>query len=230
MPHAMVYQGSCPEAALPPAVAGPAFLSDGTEVWVRPVQESDRDIVLDALERESPQVLGLVSLKPTLTQEEVLAPTSPDDRLCLLVLGERTDRVTVMGVGEYARTHPGSPVARVAFLVGGPFRDQGIATLLLARLARAAIAFGIRRFEARFREESPELLEVFRGSGLPVSRENAGGEVDVQIPLTPDVGATATRPVGRSPVRGGPGSASRRHRGISVPARRHRPPAQKSRL
>jgi RimJ/RimL family protein N-acetyltransferase len=226
----MVYQGPRVEAALPPAVAGPAFLSDGTEVWVRPVQASDRDIVLDLLEREAPEPRHFVTARPTLAQEEILAPSSPDDRLCLLVLGDRPDRVAVLGMGEYARTRTGSPVAEVAFLVGGPFRDQGIATLLLARLARAALAFGIQRFEARVRAENPEMLEVFRGTGVPFTEESAEGEVDLLIPLAPEVGASGAALAGQAPTGNRSETTYARRGGARSAAGRHRLPAARSRL
>jgi GNAT superfamily N-acetyltransferase len=182
-----------PEAWIPPAVAGPAFLRDGTQVWVRPVQDSDRDLVLDLLERESmepPELRTFSAIRPSYAGEGFVAPSSPGDRLCLLVLGDRVDRVAVLGLGEYARERADLPVAEVAFLVAGPFRGRGIASLLLARLARAARAFGILRFEARVRQENPEMLEVFRGSGLPFTERSDEGEVDVVIPLSPEVGAS----------------------------------------
>lgn len=192
---------------LPPAVTGAAFLRDGTEVWVRPVQPSDRDLVLDLLERESPESLDpryFAALRRGLAEGEFVAPP-PGEGLCLLVLGDRSARVAVLGLGEYVRTRPSSPVADVAFLVAGPFRGRGIATLLLARLARAARGFGILRFEARVREETPELLEVFRGSGLPFTEAPGEGEVDVVIPLSPDLGASgaaASEAAGRTRLEG----------------------------
>jgi RimJ/RimL family protein N-acetyltransferase len=226
----MVYQGPRVEAPLPPAVAGPAFLSDGAEVWVRPVQASDRDIVLDLLEREAPEPRRLATARPALTQEEILAPASPDERLCLLVLGDHPDRVAVLGLGEYVRPSAGSPVAEVAFLVGGPFRDQGIATLLLARLARAALAFGIQRFEARVRAENPEMLEVFRGTGVAFTEEPADGEVDLLIPLAPEVATGGAALVGKAPAEDGSGVPCARREGGRPASGRHRVPAARSRL
>jgi GNAT superfamily N-acetyltransferase len=157
------------------------------------VQSADRELVREFLEQESPDSLEMryfSAVRPVLAQEEIVRSTPPDDRLCLLALGDPADRVTVLGVGEYARTRPGSTVAEVAFLVATPYRGRGIATLLLARLARAARAFGILRFEARVRSENPDMLEVFRGSGLPLHESVAEGEVDVEIPLCPEVGSS----------------------------------------
>lgn len=208
----MVYQGPSTETMLPPAVAGPAFLRDGTEVWVRPVLPSDRELVREFVEQESPESLELryfSAIRPVLAQEEIVRPTSPDDRLCLVVLGDRADMVAVLGVGEYARTPDRPSVAEVAFLVATPFRGRGIATLLLARLARAARAFGILTFEARVRSENPEMLEVFRGSGLPMREQSSEGEVDVIIPLQPEASPSAAVRPAPAPVAGGTALRSR---------------------
>ncbi|HYB62972.1 MAG TPA: GNAT family N-acetyltransferase [Thermoplasmata archaeon] len=193
----MVYQGPAPalDPELPPAVAGPAFLPDGTEVWVRPIHSSDSELVREFVEQESPSSLELryfSAVRPVLAQEETGRHPPPGDRLCLLVLGDRADRVSILGIGEYARVGPGATTAEVGFLVAAAFHGRGIAALLLARLARAARTFGIARFEARVAGESPELLEVFRGSGLPVHEELGDEEVDVLIPTGSEVGPSGT--------------------------------------
>ena len=198
----MVYQGPRSDPTLPPAVAGPAFLRDGTEVWVRPVQPSDRDLILDLLERHAPEVRAAKGIHPTLSLEELLSPATPDDRLALLVLGDQTDRIAVLGLGEYLRPQPAASVAEVAFLIAAPFRDQGIATLLLARLARAALTFGILRFEARVGAENSEMLEVFRLSGLPPAEATTPGELEVLIPLVPDAGASGASRGTTAPAEG----------------------------
>ena len=179
------------ESDLPPAVAGPAFLRDGTEVWVRSLQPEDRSLIDEFLAHASEEALtlrGFASLRPAVTGAEAVARSSPQDRLCLLVLGDRSDRITVLGTGEYVRLAPGATVAEVGILVDEPYQGLGIATLLLARLARAALGFGILRFEARVGTENPEMLEVFRGSGQRCSEGSSEGEVDLLIPLSPQAG------------------------------------------
>ena len=189
----MVYQGPVVDPTLPPAVAGPAFLADGTEVWVRPVQSSDGELLRDFVDQEppgSPGLRHLAAIRQVLAREPIDAPSAPQVRLSLLVLGDRADRVAVLGIGEYARTGADPTVADVAFFVAGPLHGRGIATLLLARLARAARAYGVLRFEARAPAEDPEMLEVFRGRGLPLSEEGSQGDIDVLIPLNPEAGTT----------------------------------------
>lgn len=180
---------------VPATVAGPAFLRDGTEVWIRPVQEGDRGLVREFLRREPAEALALryfAAIRPDLAEAEIVSPATPDERLCLVVLENRTEDVTVLGVGEYARTAPG--VAEVAFLVAGRYRGRGIATLLLARLARAARTAGIVRFEARVGEDNPGMLDVVRGSGLAFTERAVDGEVEVRIRLVPEDGPARDAP------------------------------------
>ncbi|HTT16702.1 MAG TPA: GNAT family N-acetyltransferase [Thermoplasmata archaeon] len=185
--------------ALPPAVAGPGFLRDGTELWIRPYHEVDRELVARFVRGLHPEALELrffSAVRPSVAEEEIVAPSEPSDRLCLLALGESTDRVSLIGVGEYARVTGRSPLAEVAFLVTEEFRGEGVASLLLARLARAARAFGIRRFVARIRSGNTEMLEVFRATGLPYSEERVEDEVDVVVPVD-GLGGPRARPVPR---------------------------------
>lgn len=199
-----------PDASLPPAVAGPAFLRDGTEVWVRPVLDEDRELVLDFLGREATEAIELrhfAAVRAEAPERERIARSSPADRLCLLVLGEHADQVAIVGVGEYVRLGPGAPVAEIAFLVAASFRGLGVASLLLARLARAARAFGLVRFEARVREEDSGILEVFQGRGLPFGEGSDEGEVDVFIPLDPEVGQAGSAQTTRRGQRAGPRTA-----------------------
>lgn len=182
---------------LPPAVEGPAFLQDGTQVWIRPPQPADRDLVRDFADREGMETLDeryFSTMRAAVATAQVGPPPSPADRLCLLVLGDRGDRVTVLGVGEYVRERPGSEVAEFALLVAGSFRGHGVATLLLARLARAARGCGILSFDARVPIENHEMLQVLRGSGLPYSERPAESDVHFLIPLSPELRARRTPP------------------------------------
>ena len=183
----MASQAPAPRPVLPPAVEGPAFLSDGTQVWVRPVLATDRGLVGEFVERESLQAIEARYFPGIRFAGTPEAIASPGDRLCLLVLGDRADQVIVLGVGEYARNRTAPDLAEVGFLVAGTHHGHGIASLLLARLARAARGFGILRFDARVRDENPSMLEVFRESGLPYAEEQADGEVHVLIPLSTEL-------------------------------------------
>lgn len=176
------------DAALPPAVAGPAFLPDGTEVWVRPVQEQDRELLTEFAQQDAPARSGLrpavdASIPPTV--EDGLPSLGAPSRCCLLVLGETAGRITLLGIGEYARLRRDPTVAQVTVRVAGTYRGRGIASLLLARLSRAALTSRIRSFEALPQGSDPELLEVFRGETVPFAAASREPEGPWVIPLAP---------------------------------------------
>jgi GNAT superfamily N-acetyltransferase len=176
------------ETGLPPAVAGPSFLRDGTEVWVRPVRADD-DVLVRAFVRassfESLEERYFAGIRPSVAEAEIVTPGAPESRLCLLALGQAAGEVAILGVGEYVRCGPASSLAEVAFLVAEGYRGRGVASLLLARLARAARAFGIARFAASVRPENPEMLEVFHASGFPYREERLADEIEIVFPIGP---------------------------------------------
>lgn len=177
------------EAELPPAVAGRWFLRDGTEVWVRPLLPSDRDLAQEFVRALAPEGLEaryFGTVRSLLAGETGAFAVPTGDRLCLLVLGERPNGIAILGVGEYARLSGGGPLAEVTVVVEERSRGLGVASVLLARLARAARAFGILRFLARIRSANPEMLELFRASGLRFTEERLEDEVDVIVPIVPD--------------------------------------------
>lgn len=185
----MVDHREVPVVGLPPAVDGPAFLRDGTEVWVRPPQPSDDDLLREFSAHEELEALDLhyfPSIRPPASGGPDAPAPSPEDRLCLLVLGEHAGRVRLLAVGEYQRSPTVTDLAELAFLVAEPFRGRGIGSLLLARLARAARGFGLVCFDARIRAANPEILEVFGESGRSHREELEEGEVHVLIPLSPE--------------------------------------------
>ena len=73
--------------------------------------------------------------------------------------------------------------AEVAIEVDETHRHQGLATILIARLAREAEAKQIRHFVAEVLPDNREMLAVFN-DGFDASRRFADGEVDVEFPTS----------------------------------------------
>jgi GNAT superfamily N-acetyltransferase len=117
---------------------------------------------------------------PRLSPEEIDRFTRVDyvDRLALI--GEDRDRI--VAVGRYERL-PGTTEAEVAFIVADDVQHQGIGSLLLARLANAAIANGITVFVAQTLAENRAMIDVFLKSGFPVTSHSEGGTVDIRFPI-----------------------------------------------
>ena len=76
--------------------------------------------------------------------------------------------------------------AEVAFIVKDDFQGQGIAGMLLQRLASIAREKGVAQFEADVLPENRAMLAVFARSGLTVKEKYEGDSIHVTMPLTGD--------------------------------------------
>ena len=67
---------------------------------------------------------------------------------------------------------------------------RGIGTRLLEQLAQRAAAVGIERFVAEVMADNRDMLGVFEAVGFELTRELAGGEIEVEFPIARNRGAT----------------------------------------
>jgi acetyl coenzyme A synthetase (ADP forming)-like protein len=110
-------------------------------------------------------------LDPDWEERGALLGTVADD------LGER-----VVALANYVRLRDPA-VAEVAFSVADAFQRRGIGTRLLEQLARRAAANGIERFVAEVMADNREMVGVFEAIGFELTRERAGGELEVEFPI-----------------------------------------------
>lgn len=117
---------------------------------------------------------------PKLSEAEIDRFTHVDyvDRLALI--GEERDRI--IAVGRYERL-PETTAAEVAFIVADETQHQGIGSLLLVRLADAAITNGITTFVAQALAVNHAMIDVFMKSGFPVTSHTEYGIVDIRFPI-----------------------------------------------
>ena len=73
--------------------------------------------------------------------------------------------------------------AEVAVEISDRARHQGLATVLIAELARRAEALGIRAFIAEVLPENHEMLSVFH-DGFDAIQSLRSGEVDIEFPTS----------------------------------------------
>jgi acyl-CoA synthetase (NDP forming)/GNAT superfamily N-acetyltransferase len=100
-----------------------------------------------------------------------------------LSLGARV-RGTLVGVVELFPIS--ADTAEVAALVDRPWRDHGVATVLLEELAVAAGRLGIRRLVAEVLAENGAMLRVLQDLGAPVSSTRDGDAMHLEIALRTD--------------------------------------------
>jgi acetyl coenzyme A synthetase (ADP forming)-like protein len=73
--------------------------------------------------------------------------------------------------------------AEIAFAVDDDYQGRGVGTRLLEQLAELAGERGVDEFVALVLPQNLAMLEVFSRAGFDVSREFAGGEVEVRFPI-----------------------------------------------
>ncbi len=99
----------------------------------------------------------------------------------------------VVGHGQYLPDGAGS--AEVAFAVAEGWQGRGIATLLLAQLAEAAAADGVRHFTAAVLARNHRMIRTFRDSLVPILFHLSSLNAVLLLVLLPSCGAwRATRP------------------------------------
>ena len=163
------------------------ILRDGSTLRLRPPARADVDAVLafyGALSRQSLHLRfhGLPALRPQLV-ESLLDPDWVE-RGALLAALAAEDGEQVVAVANYVRLRDPA-LAEAAFAVADAYQRRGIGTRLLEQLAERAAAVGIERFVAEVLPENRSMLGVFERVGFELSRELAGGVVEVRFPIAP---------------------------------------------
>jgi acetyl coenzyme A synthetase (ADP forming)-like protein len=167
--------------------AADVILRDGSTLRLRPPEMKDADALLDFFRGLSERSLylrfhGIPSLRPQLV-EPMLEPDWVE-RGALLGTLTRDGAERVVAVGNYVRLR--DPVlAEAAFAVDDEHQGRGVGTRLLEQLAERAAEVGIKRFVAEVISDNRTMLGVFEAAGFELTREFAGGEVEVEFPIAP---------------------------------------------
>jgi acetyl coenzyme A synthetase (ADP forming)-like protein len=170
-------------------------LRDGSAASVRIAQSEDRDAIRRFFHELSPEDRFRRFLTATEPADAVIdrccGAMDPRLGLTLLVSRRGTDGASrIVAVASYVAVT--TTTAEVAFAVSRGLQGQGVATLLLERLAAHAAVNGFERFTAAALADNTVMLSVFRESGFTVRSTLSNGCVDVELPLMLDAaGVTA---------------------------------------
>jgi acetyl coenzyme A synthetase (ADP forming)-like protein len=161
------------------------ILRDGTTLRLRPPRREDLDELVAFFGALSERSLylrfhGFPSLGPELV-EQLLDPNWVE-RGALLGTFADDGKEVVVAVGNYERLRD-PVVAEAAFAVADPYQRRGIGTRLVEQLAERAGREGIDRFVAEVLSDNRNMLGVFEGLGFELTRELAGGEIEIQFPI-----------------------------------------------
>ena len=167
--------------AAPSNPEGTERLRDGTPLLIRPTALTDRDAMLDFVRRTSRRSMESRFFDPNVSErvvlQELFRVSDPPISCSQLGFALTPPGWELVGHGEYVREGVRAVSAEIAFLVTDAYQGQGVATLLLAHLARVAREEGIHIFRAMVLPGNERMTEVFRGSGFPYSVEERADQL-----------------------------------------------------
>lgn len=137
-------------------------LRDGTPVILRPLFPDDRQRIIEAFKRLSPESTyfrfwtGFRGVNPTFIDR--LCEEGQDQHASWIIVIEGNDEVPGVGGGSFWRSDDDPDLAEVSFTVADEFQGQGAGSILLAALWEHAHASGIRRFVAHVLESNHVML------------------------------------------------------------------------
>ena len=173
------YDGSAPFEG----VCGTALLANGRPVDIAPAGPSDLARVKTFYERLSDtssyyRFLGIRRAIPEAELRGMVAQDLPHHVTLLASIGDE-----LIGIGEFI-VGENPDEAEVAFAVADDHHREGVATLLLERLAVVARRCGLKQFVARTLPGNRDMLLVFRTVGLAEQAHFEGGLVEVMLDLS----------------------------------------------
>jgi acyl-CoA synthetase (NDP forming)/GNAT superfamily N-acetyltransferase len=165
-----------------------ALLADGAVVRMRELDESDAAQLAELYDQlpTYDRFLRFFSAGARPAVRSLLQHRHPGDVSIGAFRG-----ADLIGVAHAMLTEADPAAAEIAMAVAHAEQAHGVGTLLLEHLASRARGRGVRRFVADVLAENARMWQVITDSGLPVSRRVDGGQVHIELDLTPAEGYLA---------------------------------------
>ena len=140
-------------------------LSDGTQVYVRPIQPSDKAMLAAGLTRLSEQSIQrrFLGPKPRFTKGELRYLTEVDgvDHHALVAVVPAWDGV-IVAVARSVRLAGDPEAAEAAIVVCDDLQGKGLGKTLARMLADHARATGVRRIHATMLSQNPPAIALMQ--------------------------------------------------------------------
>jgi GNAT superfamily N-acetyltransferase len=159
-------------------------LRDGRRVYLRPLQQDDGERLRRLFFRLSALSVYRRFMSPLPAPREEGLRRLLDVDHCQREALAALDGDEIIAVARYARL-PGSESADIAVVVADDWQRDGLAQLLLRRLAWLAQRRGIQQFKATVLGDNTPAMRLVRGL-FPASRAHWDtGVAEYEIPLSP---------------------------------------------
>ena len=178
-------------------------LRSGDEVLVRPIAPDDKQRLVGAFERSSPESRYRRFFSPTsgLSAAQLRYLTEIDHHRHEALQAIDAETNEGIGVARFVRSADDPTVAEVAVAVVDEWQGRGVASTLLHDLAARAREEGIERFSASVLANNDPIMKLFRSFGDVQVTGHDHGVTELLIDLpnegVPDALAQTVRAVAR---------------------------------
>ncbi|MBK5333947.1 MAG: GNAT family N-acetyltransferase [Ilumatobacteraceae bacterium] len=176
--------GDCAAVSAPlDGVSGSVLLANGRSVDIAPAALADLARVRTFYERLSDTATysRFFGIRRTIPEKELRSVVAQDVPHHVTLLASIDNEL--IGLGEFVMSEKPDE-AEVAFAVADDHHREGVATLLLERLAVVARRCGLKQLVAQTLAGNCDMLLVFRTVGLAEQTRVDGGVVDVTLDLS----------------------------------------------
>lgn len=161
-------------------------LRDGRRIEVRALRPDDREDMLAAIGRTSPQSLQRRFFMPkrgfSETELAFFMNIDFDNHVALVAQIDEDGRPSIVGGGRYIVVKPDQ--AEIAFVVVDAYQRQGIGAALMRHLARLAREAGLKELIAEVLPENTAMLKVFSKFGFRPGPDQEPRVVHLAKPLS----------------------------------------------
>ena len=162
-------------------------LRDGTRIRLRPIVPDDKEGLLGAFDRLSPESRyrrffgGVKRLTPELLR--VLTEIDYVDHFAWVAQAHDEPGHPGVGAARYVRLRDEAAVADAAVAVVDDYHGRGLGTILLEALAAAALENGIMRFRAYTLVDNHTMIDILKAAGARFTIDSPGVyRVDLDLP------------------------------------------------
>ena len=161
-------------------------LRDGRPIEIRALRPDDREDMLAAIGRTSPQSLRRRFFGPkrgfSETELAFFMNIDFDNHVALIAQIDEDGRPSIVGGGRYIVVEAGR--AEIAFVVVDAYQGQGIGSALMRHLSHLARDAGLKELIAEVLPENTAMLKVFSKFGFRPGPNQEPRVVHLAKPLT----------------------------------------------
>ena len=163
---------------------GRLTLKDGMEVFIRPIQSTDNDLIIDLFNRISPRsrYKRFLGNMPALPEDMLHQFTHVDYKtgFALVALIEENGIQTIIAVGRYMHD-PLEDNTDLALAVRDDWQNLGLGKALLTRIITIAKENGISRFTSMMDTRNTIMEKILRDLGYEVKYFLKSGSYQVEV-------------------------------------------------